>query len=94
LSVTDSFTLNNKSIVSDNDRLKFNSNSLAFTDDLLKIEVLSQADYDIKESNKELNEKTYYYTYDTETYLVTKETFDYLVKKVDRLEGLITELQK
>ena len=86
---TTNLNLNNVDIKVVDNHLSVGDDLVAMSDDLLKVEVLTQSDYDDKESKGELNEEVYYYTYDDETPMATKED---LQKALDRISTLETNL--
>ena len=86
---TDNLNLNNVEIKVVDNHLSVEDDLVAMSDDLLKVEVLTQSDYDDKESKGELDEEVYYYTYDDENPMATKED---LQKALDRISTLETNL--
>ena len=87
---SESIVLNESSVVMAEDHLSVNDKDIAFVDEVPKVEVLSQTDYDNK-SEEELDSNTYYYTYDNEESLVTKSE---LKKESDRIDELLLRIVK
>ena len=81
--------LNNTEIEIIDNRLSVGGTLVASSDDLLKVEVLTQSDYNNKESKGEIDEEVYYYTYEDENPMATKED---LQKALDRISTLETDL--
>jgi hypothetical protein len=90
---TDSLILNNTSIGMSDGRLAVGANSIAFTEDLIKVEVLTQKEYDEK-TEEEIQSDTYYYTYEDENPLVTKEELKKATDRISQLETAIMLLTK
>lgn len=86
--VTETVVLKGKPITVVEDRLQINSKTLAELEDIPIIEVLPQSEYDNKKP-EEINEDTYYYTYDGEVRLVTSTD---LSKEIARLQQQINVL--
>lgn len=86
--VTETVVLKGKPITVVEDRLQINSKTLAELEDIPIIEVLPQSEYDNKKP-EEINEDTYYYTYDGEVRLVTSTD---LSKETARLQQQINVL--
>lgn len=86
--VTETVVLKGKPITIAEDRLQIDSKTLAELEDIPIIEVLSQSEYDNKKP-EEINEDTYYYTYDGEVRLVTSTD---LSKETARLQQQINVL--
>ena len=86
--VTETVVLKGKSITIVEDRLQIDSKTLAELEDIPIIEVLPQSEYDNKKP-EEINEDTYYYTYDGEVRLVTSTD---LSKEIARLQQQINVL--
>lgn len=86
---TTNLNLNNTEIEIVDNRLSVGGTLLANSDDLLKVEVLTQSDYNNKESKGEIDEEVYYYTYEDENPMATKED---LQKALDRISALETDL--
>lgn len=86
--VTKTVVLKGKPITVVEDRLQINSKTLAELEDIPIIEVLPQSEYDNKKP-EEINEDTYYYTYDGEVRLVTSTD---LSKETARLQQQINVL--
>lgn len=87
---TDSILLNESSITIEDNSLSVDNNKLAFVQDVPKVEVLSQTDYN-KKTESELDSNTYYYTYDDEESLATKSD---LKKESDRIDELLLRIVK
>lgn len=86
--VTETVVLKGKPITIAEDRLQIDSKTLAELEDIPIIEVLPQSEYDNKKP-EEINEDTYYYTYDGEVRLVTSTD---LSKEIARLQQQINVL--
>lgn len=86
---TTNLNLNNTEIEIVDNRLSVGGTLVANSDDLLKVEVLTQSDYNNKESKGEIDEEVYYYTYEDENPMATKED---LQKALDRISALETDL--
>lgn len=86
--VTETVILKGKPITVVEDRLQIDSKNLAELEDVPIIEVLPQSEYDNKKP-EEINEDTYYYTYDGEVRLVTSTD---LSKEIARLQQQINVL--
>lgn len=86
--VTETVVLKGKPITIAEDRLQIDSKTLAELEDIPIIEVLPQSEYDNKKP-EEINEDTYYYTYDGEVRLVTSTD---LSKETARLQQQINVL--
>lgn len=85
---TETVVLKGKPITIVEDRLQIDSKTLAELKDIPIIEILPQSEYDNKKS-EEINEDTYYYTYDGEVRLVTSTD---LSKEIARLQQQINVL--
>lgn len=86
--VTETVVLKGKPITIVEDRLQIDSKTLAELEDIPIIEVLPQSEYDNKKP-EEIDEDTYYYTYDGEVRLVTSTD---LAKETARLQQQINVL--
>lgn len=86
---TTNLNLSNTEIEIVDNRLSVGGTLVASSDDLLKVEVLTQSDYNDKESKGEIDEEVYYYTYEDENPAATKED---LQKALDRISTLETNL--
>ena len=86
--VTETVVLKGKPITIVEDRLQIDSKTLAELEDIPIIEVLPQSEYDNKKL-EEIDEDTYYYTYDGEVRLVTSTD---LSKETARLQQQINVL--
>lgn len=86
--VTETVVLKGKPITVVEDRLQINSKNLAELEDVPVIEVLPQSEYDNKQL-EEIDENTYYYTYDGDVRLVTSTD---LSKETARLQQQINVL--
>ena len=86
--VTETVVLKGKPITIVEDRLQIDSKTLAELEDIPTIEVLPQSEYDNKKP-EEIDEDTYYYTYDGEVRLVTSTD---LAKETARLQQQINVL--
>ena len=86
---TTNFNLNNTEIKIVDEYLTIGDNPVAFSDDLIKVEVLTQSDYNNKEAKGEIDDKVYYYTYEDENPMATKAE---LQKALDRISTLETNL--
>ena len=86
---TANFNLNNSEIKVTDAHLSIDGNLVAFSNDLLKVQVLTQTEYNNKESAGEIDDKVYYYTYEDESPMATKAE---LQKAEDRIFYLETEL--
>lgn len=87
--VTNNLSLSGNSIEIVDEHLKINEIALANLDDVPELEVLTQSEYDEKDKNGELDDSTYYYTYDGDIHTVTSEE---LAKSVARLQQQINVL--
>lgn len=87
--VTNNLSLSGNSIEFVEERLKINETPLANLDDVPELEVLTQSEYDEKDKKGELDDSTYYYTYDGDIHTVTSEE---LAKSVSRLQQQINVL--
>ena len=83
------FNLNNTEIKIVDEYLTIDDNPVAFSDDLIKVEVLTQSDYNNKEAQGEIDSEVYYYTYEDENPMATKAE---LQKALDRISTLETNL--
>ena len=83
------FNLNNSEIKVTDTHLSIDGNLVALSNDLLKVQVLTQTEYNNKESAGEIDDKVYYYTYEDESPMATKAE---LQKAEDRISYLETEL--
>lgn len=90
---TDSLILNNTSIGMNDGRLAVGANTVAFTEDLMKVEVLTQKEYNDK-TEEEIQSDTYYYTYEDENPLVTQEELKKATDRISQLETAIMLLTK
>lgn len=86
---TITFNLNNTEIKIVDEHLTVDDNPVAFSDDLIKVEVLTQSDYNNKEAQGEIDDEVYYYTYEDENPMATKAE---LQKALDRISTLETNL--
>lgn len=86
--VTETVVLKGKPITIVEDRLQIDSKTLAELKDIPIIEILPQSEYDNKKP-EEINEATYYYTYDGEVRLVTSTD---LSKEIAKLQQQINVL--
>ena len=86
--VTETVVLKGKPITIVEDHLQIDSKTLAELEDIPTIEVLLQSEYDNKKP-EEIDEDTYYYTYDGEVRLVTSTD---LAKETARLQQQINVL--
>lgn len=86
---TTNFNLNNTEIKIVDEYLTIDDNPVAFSEDLIKVEVLTQSDYNNKEAQGEIDAEVYYYTYEDENPMVTKAE---LQKALDRISTLETNL--
>ena len=86
--VTETVVIKGKPITIVEDRLQIDSKTLAELEDIPTIEVLPQSEYDNKKP-EEIDEDTYYYTYDGEIRLVTSTD---LSKETARLQQQINVL--
>lgn len=86
---TTNFNLNNIEFKIVDGYLTIDDNPVAFSEDLIKVEVLTQSDYNNKEAQGEIDAEVYYYTYDEENPTVTKKD---LQKALDRISTLETNL--
>lgn len=86
---TTNFNLNNSELNITENHLSIDGNLLAFSDDLLKVQVLTQTEYNNKEGAGEIEDDVYYYTYEDESPLATKAE---LQKALDRVSALETDL--
>ena len=86
--VTETVVIKGKPITIVEDRLQIDSKTLAELEDIPTIEVLPQSEYDNKKP-EEIDEDTYYYTYDGEVRLVTSTD---LAKETARLQQQINVL--
>lgn len=86
---SDNISLNGNDLEVKEGRLCLNSESIANISDVPELEVLTQADYDSREKQGLLKEKTYYYTYDGDVRLVTNTE---LVKESAKLQQQINVL--
>lgn len=87
--VTDSLVLQETPITIKEERLNVNSKVIAEISDLPILEILTQTDYNEKEKSGEINEDTYYYTYDGDIRLVTNTD---LIKESEKLQRQINVL--
>ena len=83
------FNLNNSEIKVTDTHLSIDGNLVALSNDLLKVQVLTQTEYNNKESAGDIDDKVYYYTYEDESPMATKAE---LQKAEDRISYLETEL--
>lgn len=86
--ITDTVILKGQPITIVEDRLQVDSKILAKLDDIPVIEVITQSEYDNKKP-EEINEDTYYYTYDGDVRLVTNTD---LTKESAKLQQQINVL--
>ena len=86
---TTNFNLNNAEIKIVDEYLTIDDNPVAFSEDLIKVEVLTQSDYNNKEAQGEIDAEVYYYTYEDENPMATKAE---LQKALDRISTLETNL--
>lgn len=86
---TTNFNLNNTEIKIVDEYLTIDDNPVAFSEDLIKVEVLTQSDYNNKEAQGEIDAEVYYYTYEDENPMATKAE---LQKALDRISTLETNL--
>lgn len=86
---TITFNLNNTEIKIVDEYLTIDDNPVAFSEDLIKVEVLTQSDYNNKEAQGEIDSEVYYYTYEDENPMATKSE---LQKALDRISTLETNL--
>ena len=77
---TKNILLNDKSINITEDRLNYDSNVLAYLEEIPTLKVLSQSEYDKLE---QYDEEIYYYTYDTEESLITEKKLQDKIKKLE-----------
>ena len=90
---TDSLILDNTVIGMNEGRLEVGANEVAFTGDLMKVEVLTQKEYDDK-TEEEIQSDTYYYTYEDENPLVTQAELKKATDRISQLETAIMLLTK
>jgi hypothetical protein len=87
---TDSVFLNNVKLKSENNRLQYDDKEIAFDQDIPNITILSQEEYDKIETP---DENVYYYTYDSDINLATKDDIQKLNDKILELELKIAKLE-
>lgn len=92
---TDKFVLNESTLVVNDSKLIIDESTLATTDEIPKILVLTQDEYDALEQK---NSETYYYTFDSNEVYVTKAVLDATVKtlrdQINQLHEAITLLEQ
>lgn len=92
---TDKFVLNESTLVVNDSKLIIDESTLATTDEIPKILVLTQDEYDALEQK---NSETYYYTFDSNEVYVTKAVLDATVKtlrdQINSLHEAITLLEQ
>ena len=91
---TGSLTLNNCKIQTEGDHVTIDDEPLAWTKDLMKVEVLTQADYTQREKDQELDGDTYYYTYEDNISLVTREELQTVKNDILELQTQVIKLQQ
>lgn len=91
---TESLTLNNFEIQIEGDHVTISEEPLAWTKDLMKVEVLTQDEYNQKEEKQELEDNTYYYTYGDNVSLVTKEELQSVKNDILELQTQVSKLQQ
>lgn len=74
-------------------RLNVDDNPLAYTNDLMKVEVIPQTEYDDLEQDNLLNEDTYYYTYGDAEILATKYDLQKAIDRINVLEDKVAMLE-
>ena len=91
---TESLTLNNFEIQIEGDRVTISDEPLAWTKDLMKVEVLTQNEYNQREEKQELEDNTYYYTYEDNVSLVTREELQNVKNDILELQTQVSKLQQ
>ena len=91
---TESLTLNNFEIQIEGDHVTISDEPLAWTKDLMKVEVLTQNEYNQREENQELEDNTYYYTYEDNVSLVTREELQTVKNDILELQTQVIKLQQ
>lgn len=88
--VTDTISINGKEISVKDDRINYEEHSLAYKEEIPVLETMSQSDYD---NLQEINESTYYFTYDSEEILITKTELSKEVQKLqDQIDLLLARI--
>ena len=91
---TSNILLNESNITTDADRIIVNDDKLvAYTSDLIKVEVISQETYDVLEQENKINEDTYYYTYGDNDILATKSDLQKAIDRIVILEDKVAKLE-
>ena len=91
---TESLTLSNFAIQIEGDHVTVSDEPLAWTKDLMKVEVLTQDEYNQREEKQELEDNTYYYTYEDNVSLVTREEFQKVKNDILELQTQVSKLQQ
>ena len=89
---TEGFTIGDVSISTNLGTLLVGNSSVAFTSDLPKIEVLTREQYESKKD--QLEDDVYYYVYEDETTLATKQELQEAKNKISDLEIRIATLEQ
>lgn len=89
---TEGFTIGDVSISTNLGTLLVGNSSVAFTSDLPKIEVLTREQYESKKD--QLEDDVYYYVYEDETTLATKQELQDAKNKISDLEIRIATLEQ
>ena len=84
---TEQVKLNGTSLTVTDDRLNYSNKQVAHVDELPKLQVLSEEEYNNLE---EINEDTYYYTYDNEESLATKSNLSNAIASVTQQLELLS----
>lgn len=91
---TSNILLNESNITTDADRIIVNDDKLvAYTSDLIKVEVIPQETYDVLEQENKINEDTYYYTYGDNDILATKSDLQKAIDRIVILEDKVAKLE-
>lgn len=88
---TESIDISGKNLEVKEDKLHFNDSAIAEVEDIPVLEILSQSDYDERDKSGDLDEDTYYYTFDGDVRMVTSEDLE---KQVAKLQQQINVLFK
>lgn len=91
---TESLTLNTFEIQIEGDHVTISDEPLAWAKDLMKVEVLTQNEYNQREEKQELEDNTYYYTYEDNVSLVTREELQNVKNDILELQTQVSKLQQ
>ena len=89
---TDNITLGKTTLSANSENLLIGNSPVALTKDLPKIEVLTSEQYESKKDN--LEDDVYYYIYEDETTLATKQELQEAKNKISELEIRIATLEQ